>query len=365
MSRPPGLSLSTGDDDDDFGRPMELEASSDSLSLASSFTLSASGTFAKGDFVINKSGIAAINHAEVRRTGLQLQDLEFFEVLGKGASSLVRRAVHKPSQTQLAVKIINVFDKGKRDQLLRELRTLYSSQNYPWLVAFHDCHYDEGAMYIVLEYMDGGSLADVLQAAQLTGSSALSESVLARLSARVLGGLDYLHRERHQVHRDVKPGNILLNTQGEIKISDFGLSAELDSTQAMCATFIGTHAYMSPERLGGKPYSFASDIWSLGITLVECADGQYPYPSFSSANAFVLLSQIINDPAPTLCTETFSPAFVDFVARSVHKEPEHRPQAHELLEHSWLQMHDDALRPFDFAAFVRTVNELPQPHAPR
>ena len=201
MSRPPSLSLSTGDGD--FGRPMALEASSESLDLASSFTLSASGTFAKEDFVINKSGIAAINHTEVRRTGLQLQDLEFFEVLGKGASSLVRRAVHKPSQAQLAVKIINVFDKGKRDQLLRELRTLYSSQNYPWLVAFHDCLYDEGAMYIVLEYMDGGSLADVLQAAQLTGSSALSEPVLARLAARVLGGLNYLHVDRHQVRANL------------------------------------------------------------------------------------------------------------------------------------------------------------------
>ena len=146
MSRPPSLSLSTGDGD--FGRPMELEASSESLDLASSFTLTSSGTFAKEDFVINKSGIAAINHTEVRRTGLQLQDLDFFEVLGKGASSLVRRAVHKPSQAQLAVKIINVFDKGKRDQLLRELRTLYSSQNFPWLVAFHDCLYDEGAIAV-------------------------------------------------------------------------------------------------------------------------------------------------------------------------------------------------------------------------
>ena len=116
---------------------MELEASSESLDLASSFTLSASGTFAKEDFVINRSGIAAINHTEVRRTGLQLQDLEFFEVLGKGASSLVRRAVHKPSQAQLAVKIINVFDKGKRDQLLRELRTLYTSQNFPWRAPRH------------------------------------------------------------------------------------------------------------------------------------------------------------------------------------------------------------------------------------
>ena len=343
---------------------MDLEASSGSLALAPSFTLSASGAFVKEDFVIDKQGIAAINHTEVRRTGLELSDLEMHEVLGKGASSLVRRAVHAPTKTPLAVKILNVFDKGKRDQLLRELRTLYTSQNFPWLVAFHDCLYDEGAMYIVLEYMDGGSLADVLQAAQLTGSSALSEAVMARLAARVLGGLNYLHRERHQVHRDMKPGNILLNTRGEVKISDFGLSAELDSTKEMCATFIGTHAYMSPERLSGKPYSFASDIWSLGITLVECALGAYPYPAYSSSNYFVLLSQIINDAAPALSTEQFSPEFVDFVAQCVHKEPEHRPQAQQLLEHPWLRAHDDAIRPFDFAAFVRTVNELRQQHQP-
>lgn len=100
----------------------------------------------------------------------------------------------------------------------------------------------------------------------------------------------------------MKPGNILLNTRGEVKISDFGLSAELDSTKEMCATFIGTHAYMSPERLSGKPYSFASDIWSLGITLVECALGQYPYPAYSSSNYFVLLSQIINDAGPSAST---------------------------------------------------------------
>ena len=116
-----------------------------------SFTLSQSGTFVKEDFVINRQGIAAVNGSEVQRVvGLRLQDLELLEVLGKGASSLVRRAVHTPSQTELAVKVINVFDKAKRDQLLRELRTLYSSA-YQWLVSFHDCLYDDGAMYIVLE----------------------------------------------------------------------------------------------------------------------------------------------------------------------------------------------------------------------
>ena len=249
--------------------------------------------------------------------------------------------------------------------------------------------------------MDGGSLADVLHAAQITGSGPLSEMVLGKLAARTLAGLNYLHRERHQVHRDMKPGNILLNSRGEVKISDFGLSAELDSTKEMCATFIGTHAYMSPERLGGKPYScvlprvqttsrcsavalcsllcapcsvparptcrvacsralavplllthppnachpppalstrvahpptrsFASDIWSLGITLVECALGQFPYTAYTGNNYFVLLSQILNDPPPQLPNE-FSAEFRDFILQCLCKEPEQRPSAEQLL----------------------------------
>ena len=140
------------------GLRLELDASgsgmdinfSGPLSEQPSFSLSQSGTFVKEDFVINKSGIAAVNGTPVPQLGVRLGDLEMLEILGKGASSLVRKALHRPSSTMLAVKILNVFDKGKRDQLLRELRTLYSNP-LPWIVGFHDCLYDEGAMYIVLE----------------------------------------------------------------------------------------------------------------------------------------------------------------------------------------------------------------------
>ena len=138
-----------------------------SFAGAPSFTLSQSGTFVKEDFAINRTGIAAVKGASVPWPGLRIEDLEMLEVLGRGASSLVRRAIHRPSGKPVAVKILSVFEKSKRDQLMRELRTLYTS-NFPWLVAFHDCLYDEGAMYIVLEYMDGGSLADFLTAARAT-----------------------------------------------------------------------------------------------------------------------------------------------------------------------------------------------------
>ena len=134
--------------------------------------------------MINKRHRGGERHA-VPQLGVQLGDLEMLEILGKGASSL-RRKAPTASSTMLAVKILNVFDKGKRDQLLRELRTLYSNP-LPWIVGFHDCLYDEGAMYIVLEYMDGGALADVLPIVRATGAGGLSELVLGKLTRHVLG----------------------------------------------------------------------------------------------------------------------------------------------------------------------------------
>merc|ERR1719171_2715516 len=128
----------------------------------------------------------------------------------------------------------------------------------------------------------------------------------------------------------------------------------------MCNTFIGTHAYMAPERLGGKPYSFASDIWSLGITLIECALGHFPYTAYTGSNYFVLLGQILNDPPPQLPANTFSAEFQDFVSLCLCKEPEQRPTSQQLLEHPFIRMYDDSVRPFDMATFVRNVTEIRQ-----
>lgn len=108
----------------------------------------------------------------------------------------------------------------------------------------------------------------------------------ARLPWQVLLGLTYLHKELHIVHRDVKPCNLLVNRQGKVKISDFGVSGKLASSVADCASWVGTVTYMSPERISGKCYSFDSDVWSLGLSMMECAQGEccilslvlvYPY----------------------------------------------------------------------------------------
>lgn len=120
--------------------------------------------------------------------------------------------------------------------------------------------------------MDGGSLENVIHK---VGS--IPEHVLANMTYQILYGLSYLKKEK-RVHRDIKPSNVLINSQGQVKVSDFGIAAELRSSIAMCGTFVGTFKYMSPERIQRKPYSYSSDIWSLGIVLLETATGRYPYP---------------------------------------------------------------------------------------
>ncbi|KAH6804944.1 mitogen-activated protein kinase kinase 3 [Perilla frutescens var. frutescens] len=94
---------------------------------------------------------------------------------------------------------------------------------------------------------------------------------------KLLIGLSYLHGDRHLVYRDIKPANLLVNLKGEPKIKDFGISAGLEDSMAMCAIFVGIVTYMSPERIRNENYSYPVDIWSLGLALFECATGEFPY----------------------------------------------------------------------------------------
>lgn len=134
----------------------------------------------------------------------------------------------------------------------------------------------------MLEYMNAGSLADALKVV-----NTMREPQLACIAKQVLQGLQYLHKERRIIHRDIKPSNILLNEEGECKIADFGVSGQLESSIDAKLSFVGTVTYMSPERIQGHSHSFDSDIWSFGLTLMECAIGFFPYikPAAPAAEA--------------------------------------------------------------------------------
>ncbi|CAE7941959.1 MKK3, partial [Symbiodinium sp. KB8] len=171
-----------------------------------------------------------------------------------------------------------------RHQLLSEVKALFAS-NCSALVSFHGASYGEGQVNIVLEYMNLGGLDNIKKKVPV-----ISERVLAAMTFQILWGLGYLKHEK-RMHRDIKPQNILLNTKGEVKLTDFGLSKEM-MTGILAKTFVGTFKYMSPERMKKDTYDYASDIWSVGIILIECATGKYPFAS--SDSVIDLVAQITN-----------------------------------------------------------------------
>uniref|UniRef100_A0A8C4IMF5 Dual specificity mitogen-activated protein kinase kinase 2 n=1 Tax=Dicentrarchus labrax TaxID=13489 RepID=A0A8C4IMF5_DICLA len=203
----------------------------------------------------------------------EMRDDDFHRIceLGAGNGGVVNKECHKPSGIIMARKLIHLEIKPAiRNQIIRELQVLHEC-NSPYIVGFYGAFYSDGEISICMENMDGGSLDQVLKEAKR-----IPEEILGKVSIAVLRGLAYL-REKHQImHRDVKPSNILVNSRGEIKLCDFGVSGQL--IDSMANSFVGTRSYMSPERLQGTHYSVQSDVWSMGLSLVEMSIGRFPIP---------------------------------------------------------------------------------------
>jgi serine/threonine protein kinase len=152
-------------------------------------------------------------------------------------------------------------------------------------------------------------------------------------------GLQYLH-DNLQVHRDIKPDNILLDHTGSVKIGDFGLLREMKDENDLTNTFLGTMMYLSPERISSQAYGFASDIWSLGLTLYYCLTGKTPYKSNGSLELFMM---IVNEPSPSLDESMFSSELCNFLECCLEKDPKVRATAAQLLNHPWLSKKESEL----------------------
>lgn len=221
---------------------------------------------------------------------------------------------------------------------LDENATQAASQTCPYIVSFYDIFADpvRGTVNLLVEYMDGGSLEDLVRAGGCD-----DEAVLANMARNILVGLNYLH-ERQKIHRDIKPGNLLMNTKGVVKIADFGVSRNLTGTSDLSKTFVGTVGYMSPERIQGHKYNAKADVWSFGLSLLACALGAFPFErQVSSLSYFELVNAVCDEPSPELPPgdRRFSPEFRDFLRLCLLKDPSERPSAETLLFHPYVQKH--------------------------
>jgi len=192
----------------------------------------------------------------------------------------------------MAMKEIRLeLDESKFTTILKELVILHECVS-PYIIDFYGAFFQEGAVYMCIEYMDGGSIDKLYR-------GGIPEPVLRKITYATIMGLKTLKDDHKIIHRDVKPTNILVNTRGQVKICDFGVSGNL--VASIAKTNIGCQSYMAPERISGGgmsaagggaagTYSVQSDIWSLGLTVVECAMGKYPYPPEASSTIFSQLS---------------------------------------------------------------------------
>ncbi|KAL7424735.1 hypothetical protein Q5752_000419 [Cryptotrichosporon argae] len=327
------------------------------------------------------------------------EDLETLEELGAGNGGTVYRVWNKKKNVVMARKLILVDAKPTvRKQVVRELQIM-SDCSSPYIVRYYGCFSVDVHIAVVMEHMDAGSLDSIYR-----HYGAVPISIVGKVAEAVLRGLVYLYDVHRIIHRDIKPSNILANSSGEIKICDFGVSGEL--VNSIANTFVGTSTYMSPERIQGGQYTIKSDVWSLGISLVELAHGRFPFSSSpdsaseageSPTNAqfdpdatlplnaarpdvggdrhrarraepgvslggggmsmsiLDLLQHIVNEPAPRLGggRRKFPDEAVAFIDSCLDKDPDARKSPQQLLEAEWIRA--STVSPDELTQWARSV----------
>ncbi|KAK3878199.1 hypothetical protein Pcinc_017153 [Petrolisthes cinctipes] len=284
-------------------------------------------------------------------------DLHDLGEIGRGGFGTVNKMVHRKSNTIMAVKRIrSTVDEREQKQLLMDLEVVMRSNDCPCIVQFYGAIFKEGDCWICMELMDT-SLDKFYKFIYERMHERLPENMLGKITVATLTALNYLKEKLKIIHRDVKPSNILLDKRGNIKLCDFGISGQLVDSIAKTRD-AGCRPYMAPERIDparARGYDVRSDVWSLGITLMELATGSFPYPKWNSV--FEQLTQVVQGEPPRLSPNengnTFSEEFVCFVNTCLIKDESSRPKYKQLLEHDFVMR--SRADPMDVAKFVSGI----------
>ncbi|XP_022152166.1 serine/threonine-protein kinase BLUS1-like isoform X2 [Momordica charantia] len=265
------------------------------------------------------------------------KDYKLYEEVGEGVSATVYRALCVPLNEIVAVKVLDLERcNNDLEGTRREVNTM-SLVNHTNILRAH-CSFTTGYnLWIVMPYMGGGSCLHIMKLAHPEG---LEEPVIAILLLEVLKALVYLHSQGH-IHRDVKAGNILIDSNGAVKLADFGVSACIFDTgdrQRSRNTFVGTPCWMAPEVMQQfHGYDFKADIWSFGITALELAHGHAPFSKYPPMKVLLMTLQSAPPGLHYERDKRFSKSFKEMVAACLVKDPKKRPEAEKLLKHPFFK----------------------------